>query len=106
MATKPKGMGTNPLRLILMIVDDLSNLKKINMNSTEIHNKAIRLVEGGIVDINGLSVALRHAPVIFDPCFECEMDCLCHQGNDICNVCEECDSITREDCFLVLMGIK
>ena len=99
-------MVTYPLRLILTIVDDLSNLNKMDMNSTEIHNKAIRLVEGGIVDINGLCVSMRHEPYIFDPCFVCELDCLCHRGNDICNVCDECDSITGEDCFLVLMDQK
>ena len=99
-------MDTNPLRLILMFVDDLSNLNKINMNSTEIHNKAIRLVEGGVEDINGLFVSMGHEPYIFDPCFVCELDCLCHHGNDICSVCEECDSITNEDCFLVLMDKK
>lgn len=76
------------------------------MDSKEIHNKAIRLVEGGIVDINGLSVSMRHEPYIFDPCFVCELDSICHKGNDVCNVCEECDSITKEDCFLVLMDKK
>lgn len=72
----------------------------------KVHELAIRLVEGGIVDVDGLCVSLRHEPYIFDPCFVCELDCICHKGNMICDVCEECDAITREDCFLVLMESK
>ena len=66
-----------------------------------IHEKAIRLIEGGVVEISGMSVIMRHEPYIFDPCYVCDMDCLCHKGNDICNLCEECDLITGEDCFLI-----
>ncbi len=72
----------------------------------EIHKKAIRLIEGGIVEVDGHSVKLIHRTTIFDPCYICEMDCLCHRGNTICDLCTECDSITGEDCFLVLMNKK
>lgn len=68
-----------------------------------IHEKAIRLVEGGIVDVDGHSVKLAKYPYIFDPCFCCEMDSLCCRGNEMCAVCEECDAITRMDCFLILV---
>ena len=57
-----------------------------------VHKKAIRLVEGGIVEVSGLCVIMHHEPHIFDPCFVCDMDCLCHKGNEICELCEECDS--------------
>ena len=67
-----------------------------------IHDKAIRLVEGGIVEIDGLCVAMRHEPDLFTPCSLCEMDSICHKGSGICDLCEECDAITREDCYLVL----
>lgn len=66
-----------------------------------IHEKAIRLVEGGIVEVNGLSVIMHSEPYIFDPCFVCDMDCLCHKGSEMCAVCEECDSITKMDCILI-----
>ena len=89
--------------MILAIVGQKEQIKEIDMKEKEIHNKAIRLVEGGIVDIDGLCVAMRHERYIFDPCFVCELDCICHKGNNFCNVCEECDAITREDCFLVLI---
>lgn len=65
-----------------------------------LHDKAIRLVEGGIVEVNGHSVKLGHDTDFYDPCFICEMDCLCHKGNEFCNVCEECDSLTDNNCFL------
>ena len=69
-----------------------------------VHEKAIRLIEGGIVEVSGLCVSMCHSPYIFDPCFSCDMDCLCHKGNPICELCEECDSITNEDCFLILVS--
>lgn len=68
-----------------------------------IHEKAVRLVEGGIVNIDGHTVKLGKDTYIFDPCFCCEMDCLCHIGNEMCSVCEECDNITHMDCFLILV---
>lgn len=74
------------------------------MTEKELHEKAIRLVEGGIVEVSGLSVAMGHERYIFDPCLCCDMDCLCHHGNDLCRLCEECDAISHEDCFLILMG--
>ena len=66
-----------------------------------VHEKAIRLVEGGVVDINGQSVMLVKYPYIFDPCFCCDMGRFCHYGNEMCLVCEECDSISDMDCFLI-----
>ena len=68
-----------------------------------VHEKAIRLIEGGIVDVDGHSVKLVILPFIFDPCLYCEMDYLCHYGTEMCDVCEECDAITRMDCFLTLI---
>lgn len=66
-----------------------------------IHEKAIRLIEGGIVEVDGLSVIMHSEPYIFDPCLVCDMDCLCHKGSEMCAVCEECDSITKMDCILI-----
>lgn len=77
-------------------------LSGMNMKDS-VHEKAIRLVEGGIVDVDGHSVRLVQYPYIFDPCYCCEMDCLCHRGTEMCDVCEECDAITKWDCFLILV---
>lgn len=73
------------------------------MKKYELHDLAIRLVEGGQIVVDNHRVKLGHAPYIFDPCFCCDMECLCHEGNNMCNVCEECDSLLREDCFLILV---
>lgn len=66
-----------------------------------VHEKAIRLVEGGIVEVGGISVILHSEPDIFDPCFCCDMDSLCHFGTEMHLVCRECDSITKKDCILI-----
>lgn len=66
-----------------------------------VHEKAIRLIEGDIVEVGGISVLLHREPYIFDPCLCCDMDYLCHKGNEMCSVCEECDRITKNDCFLI-----
>lgn len=68
-----------------------------------IHEKAIRLVEGGIVDVDGHFVKLMKFPFILDSCFWCDMDSLCHIGTEMCSVCEECEDITKMDCFLSLV---
>lgn len=68
-----------------------------------IHEKAIRLIEGGIVDVDGHRVKLVKDTSILDPCLFCEMDSICHSGIEICAVCEECDNITQLSCFLVLI---
>ena len=66
----------------------------------EVHEKAIRLIEGGIIDVSGLNVWMGRAPLELDACDCCNMDCLCHKGNLICDICEECDRITKDNCFL------
>lgn len=68
-----------------------------------IHEKAIRLAEGGTVEIDGHTVKLGKAHNIFFPCSRCEMDSLCHLGNKMCAVCVECDEITGMDCNLILI---
>lgn len=70
----------------------------------EVHKKAIRLIEGGIVGISGHYVKMGRAPFELDACDCCNMDCLCHKGDPICDLCEECDSITRDNCFLILVS--
>ena len=79
------------------------NTKKMKES---IHEKAIRLIEGGIVNVDGHFVKLCKEPYIFDPCFCCEMDSLCHFGTEMHLVCRECDQITHMDCLLVLACTK
>ncbi len=74
------------------------------MKQEELHAKAIRLIEGGSVQVGSHFVRLVRYKNLYDPCHDCEMDCLCHFGTDMHLVCRECDIITRDDCMLVLIG--
>lgn len=64
------------------------------------HDKAIRLVEGGFVEIDGHVVAARKATSMEFSCDLCEMDSICH--GEIPELCVECDSITQGDYYFVL----
>lgn len=68
------------------------------MNET-IQEKAIRLVKGDIVEIECHFVELRHERYVFDSCFFCDLNSICHQRGTIAKVCNECDNITNEDCY-------
>ena len=72
-------------------------------NKQSIHEKAIRLLEGGVVEVDGHSVKLVQIPDEFDTCNECEMDCLCHIGTEMCYVCIECVRISKKNCILKLV---
>lgn len=56
------------------------------MKQKELHEKAIRLIEGGHVKVDGLYVRAVKVPDGFDACNECNMDCLC-KGDmaELCN---------------------
>lgn len=68
-----------------------------------IHEKAIRLIEGGIVKVNGHCVKLWKGQYEVDTCNYCEMDCLCQFGSEMHLVCRECDKITHMSCWLILL---
>lgn len=69
-----------------------------------IHEKAIRLVEGGIVEVDGVFVRAIKAPVDYITCEVCDMDCLCHLGTEMADVCEECDSVGNWGYYLKLIN--
>lgn len=69
-----------------------------------IHEKAIRLIEGGVVEVDGLFVrAIKYDPW-FEACLKCEMDCLCHFGTEMFEVCKECDEIEVHYYYLKLVN--
>lgn len=70
------------------------------MTDKELHEKAIRLIEGGLVEVDGLVVRAVFVPDGFDQCMHCEMDCLC-KGN-IASLCDEIYSISRSQYLLKL----
>lgn len=73
------------------------------MKQQTIHEKAIRLIEGGQVNVDGHCVRMQQASEDGESCMECDMDCICRRGSETCNVCLECELITRNDCYLVLV---
>lgn len=74
-------------------------------NKQSIHEKAIRLVEGGIVEVDGHSVRLNKDESDLLSCELCDMGCLCHLGTEMCSVCVECASIVKGQCFLELVTL-
>lgn len=74
------------------------------MKQTEIHEKAIRLIEGGHVEIDGHFVFAQIASDQYYPCECCEMDSICTQDSEsMMDVCAECDEITGEKHILTLV---
>lgn len=73
-----------------------------------LHDRAIRLVEGGIVEVDGHTVRAIKAPVDEVPCFICSMDCLCHRDEDteMTYLCEEVDNVGRDGYYLKLENSK
>lgn len=73
-----------------------------------LHERAIRLVEGGVVSVDGNAVRAFKAPLDMHPCLICKMDCLCHRDEDteIVCLCEEVDNIGKGSYYLKLENTK
>ena len=69
-----------------------------------VHDKAIRLLEGGVVNIDGNWFRLKKFPDWYDdnPCVECELDSICRMEHT--DVCGECEAISHRKCCLHLVG--
>ena len=72
------------------------------MKKTTEHNKAIRLLEGGIVEIEANWFRVKRFPDDYDgiPCEECELDSICRLEHTY--VCAECEAISNKRCCLQL----
>lgn len=57
-----------------------------------LHEKAIRLCEGGVVECSGHCVRAKEIPEGFNACNECSMDSACDK--EMHDLCVECDSLT------------
>lgn len=70
--------------------------------SMTVHDKAIRLLEGGVVEIEGNWFRLIRFPENYDgiPCYECNLDSICREEHE--DVCAECDAISGRICCLRL----
>lgn len=58
-----------------------------------LHDIAVRLCEGGVVDYGGYALRAKEVETDDSPCLLCEMDCVCDY--DMTNLCAECDGVTR-----------
>lgn len=67
-----------------------------------VHEKALRLIEGGIVACNGLPVRAIDFVGEGIACNYCEMDSACH--NEMVDLCLECDTITRSRHYMKLIS--
>lgn len=57
-----------------------------------LHDMAVRLCEGGIVECSGHFLRAIDVALELHPCYLCSMDSACNQ--EICDLCFECDEIT------------
>lgn len=74
----------------------------MNEKNSTLKEKAMVLVEGGIVEVSGIRVKMRHEHEIFNPCFLCDVEPICHNRSELSELCQECDLITGEDCSLII----
>lgn len=69
----------------------------------EIHDKAIRLIKGGIVEVDGHCVKMKYGAEDKLACLDCEMDSICYEGPSMNDLCAQCDLITGKYCLLELV---
>lgn len=58
-----------------------------------LYAKAVRLAEGGVVEINGHFVKAIDAGEVDNPCEVCNMDSVCHM--EMVDLCAEVNGYTR-----------
>lgn len=65
-----------------------------------LHDKAVRLVEGGTVECAGHFVKAKAVKIDDFPCYDCNLDSICR--DELCDLCTECDNLTYKNYMLVL----
>ena len=70
------------------------------MKQVTLHDKAVRLVEGGVVECAGHFVRFERCPEDHIGCEVCEMDCICRM--EMTDLCAECCSLIDSDGYLRL----
>ena len=63
------------------------------MAKNTLHEMAVRLAEGGIVEIGGQFVRAIDVERVDNPCNLCYMDCVC--GEELSELCTEVDRYTN-----------
>lgn len=75
--------------------------KKTSKKAISIHELAIALCEKRNVWFHNHTIRLVELFAGDDPCFFCDMDCLCDM--EMVELCGECYSILRRPCLLKLV---
>lgn len=70
-----------------------NNMTKKDKTKQSVHDTAIRLLEGGIVEIDGLCFSMDEVKEDHEACWVCDLDSICSQH--IIDVCVEADMITN-----------
>lgn len=76
------------------------NMTKKNGKLHSIHEKAIRLLEGGIVEIDGHCFSMTEIEGDDISCKECQLDSIC--SRNVIDVCVEADMITQTRHIMIL----
>lgn len=76
--------------------------KKINTLEMSLHEKAVRLCEGGVVFHCGYFFQAHIAPVCELSCNYCDLDSICRL--EIADLCRECDDYDGRDHYLTING--
>lgn len=74
--------------------------KKVKQKEMSLHDKAVRLCEGGVVECMGHVVKAVAIATSDLPCIDCGMDSICR--DEMCDLCAYCDNLTSEEHILVL----
>lgn len=70
------------------------------MDYKEIHAKAVRLCEGGVVEFKGHFIRAQRVRDEFNICMECEMDSICDSDlNTLCAMCDTYDGCSHILCL-------
>lgn len=67
-----------------------------------LHEKAVRLSEGGFAKIDGLVIKAVEVTTDDVPCNICDMDCLCRM--EMCDLCAEVESYSHKRYRLQLVN--
>lgn len=58
-----------------------------------LHDLAVRLCEGGVIDYGGYALKAEDVGHEENPCYLCSMDCVCNMA--MADLCAECDGVTH-----------
>ena len=78
----------------------IESMTKKNKTKQSAHDKAIRLLEGGVVEIDNLYFSMTEVDGDDIACNDCQLDSICSQN--IIDVCLEADMITKKRHIMIL----